>query len=158
MRDKLGRFMKGHHPVNGFKKGNKGFWFGKKRSKEDREKMSKAHKGKHLSEKTKRKMSKRMKNNSYAFTTGRIKTKCGYILILKHSHPFCNISGYVFEHRLVMEKHLERYLTKKEVVHHKGIKYPLGCVENKQDNRIENLKLFPNRSEHQAYEWKIRNN
>ena len=66
----------------------------------------------------------------------------GYILILKHNHPFCTFQGYILEHRLVMEKHIGRYLTRKEIVHHKGIKYPIRSIENKQDNRIENLQLF----------------
>ena len=39
----------------------------------------------------------------------------------------------------ICQKHLERYLTSDELVHHLN--------ENKQDNRIENLELM-NRSEH----------
>ena len=149
MRDKLGRFIKGCKFPKGFYSNPPSYWLGKKRSKKDREKISKAHKGKHLSEETKRKMSKRMKNNSYAFKTGRTKDTAGYILILKPQHPFCHSDGYVFEHRLVMEKHLERYLKLKEEVHHSN--------EIKGDNRIENLKLFASRSKHQIEEWKIRN-
>ncbi len=79
---------------------------------------------------------------------GGIKFHDGYVLVRSVSHPFCNSQGYVRKHRLVMEFHLGRYLKPEEIVHHEGTKYPLGSVENKQDNRIENLKLFKNSSEH----------
>lgn len=36
---------------------------------------------------------------------GRI-TRHGYIKIYSPNHPYRDYSGYVFEHRLVMEKHL----------------------------------------------------
>ena len=67
---------------------------------------------------------------------GKKKNKKGYVLILKKEHPFSGASGYIMEHRLVMEKKLGRYLKKKEIVHHKnGVK---------DDNRIENLEVMLN--------------
>ena len=57
----------------------------------------------------------------------------GYIQIYLPTHPFAQNKGYVPKHRLVMEKHIGRYLTKNELVHHiNGIK---------DDNRIDNLQI-----------------
>jgi len=74
---------------------------------------------------------------------GRISRKNGYIYIKCHSHPSKVYRNYVAEHRLVMEKHIGRYLDPKEVVHHEN--------EIRDDNRIENLKLFKNNREHMRY-------
>lgn len=74
------------------------------------------------------------------------KTDYGYILVNCPGHPFCNNRGYVREHRLVMEKKIGRYLKPIEKVHHiNGIK---------DDNRIENLELFDNLSEHTKHHVK----
>jgi len=68
----------------------------------------------------------------------------GYIVVpLDSNNPFYLMSdceGCVYEHRLVVAKHLGRCLEAQEIVHHKnGIK---------TDNRIENLQLLPSRFEH----------
>jgi len=70
--------------------------------------------------------------NNYAWKGGRSKSG-EYIYVKSANHPLKNKGGYVFEHRLVMEKHLGRYLERNEQVHH--------INQNKSDNRIENLEL-----------------
>jgi hypothetical protein len=65
---------------------------------------------------------------------GKYKNSKGYILIKFPEHPRAAKSGYIFEHRLVMESIIGRYLLPNENVHHKnGIK---------DDNRSENLELW----------------
>jgi hypothetical protein len=71
---------------------------------------------------------------------GVIIDKSGYVLIKINGHPFASKSGYVREHRLVMEQSLGRYLLPNEVVHH--------LDGNKQNNQLENLELFQSNSEH----------
>jgi hypothetical protein len=79
---------------------------------------------------------------------GRVINTDGYIWIYQPSHPNHNSENRVLEHRLVMEKHLKRYLNPNEVVHHiNGIR---------DDNRIENLELLNNLSEHQSLHWQER--
>jgi len=68
-------------------------------------------------------------------------TSNGYVLIYRPNHPNARSGGFVLEHRLVMEKHLRRFLDKKEIVHH--------INQDKIDNRIKNLQLFANISDHQ---------
>ena len=58
----------------------------------------------------------------------------GYILEWAPHHPFAQASGYVPQHRLVMERSLGRMLLPLETVHHRnGVK---------DDNRPENLEVW----------------
>ena len=79
-----------------------------------------------------------------------------YFYVLQPNHPFCINSGYVKQSRLIMEKHIGRYLTLEEVIHHKGIKYFINSVENKKDDRIENLQLFSTTGKHTKFHNALR--
>ncbi len=77
---------------------------------------------------------------------GRYNHGDGYIRVRVYPndffYPMADKQGYVFEHRLVMAKHLNRCLLAWETVHHKN--------EIRNDNRIENLILFPTNYEHHS--------
>ena len=85
---------------------------------------------------------------------GRILSRKGYIRIrVRPDNPFYSMAdhiGYIPEHRLVMAEYLGRPLKRWEIVHHKHDRFPAGTVEDKQDNRIENLELLPNKCSHDA--------
>lgn len=79
-------------------------------------------------------------DQSPAWQGGRKTRKDGYVQIYSPDHPSVADYPYVLEHRLIMEKHLGRYLSPEEVVHHKD--------KNPSNNDIDNLELFANHSEH----------
>lgn len=115
---------------------NIGYWTGKKRppfSEEWKNNMSKGHEG--------------IKN--FNWKGGKSYDGKGYVRIKNPSHPFADKNGYVFEHRYKMELHLKRPLTPKEIVHH------INTIRD--DNRIENLQLFPNRYQHMLLHKNINN-
>lgn len=103
--------------------------------------------GKKHTEETKRKISQALLGNkndgrgelSRKWKGGKRVDKRGYVLVRVENNPTlsenhnCNSTGYIPEHRLVMENYLGRKLDKYEFVHHRnGIK---------NDNRIENLEI-----------------
>lgn len=79
----------------------------------------------------------------YHWQGGKRISSQGYVEIKSPEHPFKNKQGYVPKHRLVVEKHLGRYLTKSEIIHH--------INEVPADNRIKNLYLFSKRWQHAVY-------
>ncbi len=83
--------------------------------------------------------------NHFSWKGGKAKHSCGYILITAKDHPFCNHQGYIFEHRLIMENYIGRYLYKGEIIHHKD--------GNKSNNDIKNLELITSNSKHSKYHY-----
>lgn len=63
----------------------------------------------------------------------------GYARAYEPGHPAATRSGWVFEHRLVMEEAVGRYLARSENVHH--------INHIRHDNRLENLTMLSH-SEH----------
>jgi ribosomal protein S27E len=94
----------------------------------------------------------KIKEKSGTWKGGRKINYAGYIMVrLYPDNPYyemANTAGYVFEHRLVMAQQLGRCLKDWELVHHKGINYPINSILNKSDNVPENLKYIGLKGEH----------
>lgn len=123
---------------------------GRKISEENKKKVSQFFKGKSLSAEHRKKISIACKGRkaprgceSYAWKGGKTRSSQGYLYINSPNHPHRLPNGTCAEHRLVCEKHLGRYLTSKERVHH------INKITD--DNRIENLMLFKSQGYHCAF-------
>lgn len=109
---------------------HKGFK-GKHHTEETKRKISQAEKGKIITQETRDKIaeSRKLKTEGH-----RKKRRDGYISVYYPTHPKASKSGYVMEHRLIIEKHIGRLLNDDEVVHH--------INHIKSDNRLNNLQLM----------------
>lgn len=111
-------------------------------SEETKDKIRQKHFGKKLSPEHRAKVIKTLRyglkgKDSPSWKGGRVISNEGYVFIRVGDE-------YIKEHRLVMERHLNRILSKNEIIHHKN--------GNKQDNRIENLEIT-NQIEHGNIHW-----
>lgn len=79
-------------------------------------------------------------SNKLQFGT-RTKMKNGYIQLTTER-------GNVFEHRIVVENYIGRYLRPTEIIHHINL--------DKTDNRLENLFIFPNNATHTGFHSLLR--
>lgn len=119
-------------------------FLGCEHTEEAREKISKANKGKVLSEETKKRIAESHKKGGIGFKK---KRHDGYMSIYFPDHPKATADGYIMEHILVMEAVIGRHLNENECVHHiNGVK---------TDNRKENLLLMT-KSEHMSLHAKMR--
>jgi len=109
---------------------------GKTLPQEWRQNISRAQKGRKLSKEWREKISRARKEHydKYGRKTIRMDDR-GYVQIYFPEHPSATKKHpYIYEHRLVMELELGRFLESYEIVHHKnGVK---------DDNRPENLELI----------------
>lgn len=120
---------------------------GRKLSDEHKRKISLSNMGRIVSEETRIKI-----GNGNRGKTGKMNgrwnggrfTKNGYLLVINKDHPRRKNIGYVFEHRLIVEKILGRFLKKGEEVHH--------IDRNRLNNKKENLMCFARKKSHRLFE------
>lgn len=103
-------------------------------------------KGHEVPEEWKDKISKKNKGHKFNWKGGKHSHQ-GYVMIYCSEHPRTK-RKYVFEHILVVEKFIGRYLKKGEIIHH------INGIKN--DNRIENLMIFNSDAEHLGFHAKVR--
>lgn len=118
-------------------------------SDEQREKISKFHKGRKL---TPEQIERIRERNScdYNGMNGYGHTKAhnqGYVIAYAPKHPHAHRDGYVMLHTILMERQIGRYLEPDEVVHH--------INHDRADNRLGNLRLMK-KHDHQSMHMRER--
>jgi len=117
----------------------------RKHTKETREKISRAKTGiKQSKETIEKRIKTRKLNNSFR---NMFITTQGYVSLYKPNHESSQKTGYIFEHRYIIDKILNRRLNSKEQIHHKDL--------NKRNNDINNLVLFENSACHNKFHFYI---
>jgi hypothetical protein len=114
-----------------------------------REAISKRMKGTKRTDEQKKRLSE-AKKSIYNGFNGHGHTKLrndGYVACYAPLHPHSTREGYVLLHRVIMERHIGRYMERDEVAHHLNGK--------RDDNRIENLLLMREK-EHMSMHMKKR--
>ena len=85
-------------------------------------------------------LAKARPDRNYFWTGGLSVDKHGYLLEKMPEHPQATRSGYVRQHRLVVERELGRLLLRTEVVDHRN--------GDTSDNRMSNLRVFASNADH----------
>ena len=119
-------------------------------SQEERDRRSKAAKGKHPMTEERKNIIREANSCHFNGFNGYGHSKIddsGYVIVYAPEHPNAHADGYVLLHRLLMERKLNRYLGQDEVVHHINHK--------RTDNRIENLRVMT-KKEHMSMHMKER--
>lgn len=89
-----------------------------------------------------------MIGNKNALKSGRVLSDGRVLVKVEKGHPMANGERYCYESRLVLAAKIGRMLRKEEVAHHvNGVK---------DDNRSENLMLFPSNGKHLTFHAKLR--
>lgn len=68
-----------------------------------------------------------------------------YVYVKQKGHPRSNKDGYVYEHILVAEAMIGRFLADEEIVHHKD--------GDKRNNEPNNLMIFHTNADHSAFHF-----
>jgi len=73
----------------------------------------------------------------------------GYVYVMNKKHPYAKYDPYIKRCRIVMEKHLGRYLKPSEIIHH--------INQNKKDDRIKNLQIVTRIEHNRIHQnlWRI---